>query len=128
MSGVSSFCVFEHLASRQVIEYDYSGPKARFETLDPRRGFLILVDGQSSSSHGHPIQHLDEELEGIGATTTHYVDAAAFADLPAPAPRMSWATRYWHNLQMEVALVPYLFRHQDADGGRSVPALQVTGP
>jgi hypothetical protein len=51
MSGVSSFCVLEHLASRQVIDYDYSGPKARFETLDPRRGFLILVDGQSPT-HG----------------------------------------------------------------------------
>lgn len=57
--------------------------------------------------HGHPVQHLDEDLEGIGATTTHYVDAAAFADVPAPAPRLPLVTRYWHKLQMEFASLPY---------------------
>ena len=76
----------------------------------PIKEYVLVTDSLLSAlpaQAGHDVQHQAEDLEGIGTTTTHYLDAAAFADVPPPRPRLPWATRYWHKLQMEFASLPY---------------------
>ena len=73
----------------------------------------------------------EEELEGIGATRTFYVDVVRIAPaLPAPRPRPLWR-RLWELIKMNVRVLPFvsgvkqscqLFRNmQEATGGLLAP-------
>jgi hypothetical protein len=59
---------------------------------------------------------LTHDFEGIGQTSTHYLDFST-ADVPASAPRRNLFGRVWAKLQFEVLSLPFLLGLKKACAG-----------
>jgi hypothetical protein len=71
-----------------------------------------LYEGDGTSSLEHPMQEISQDLEGIGAVRTYFVDFNDIAGPAAPLPDPSWSRRIGGTVGMVGRGLPYMLRRR----------------